>query len=251
MTLLWYYKDANKQTRGVLFLTATDYSNMVKLEGKAPFSTGFASRCLLAQVASFRRGRRFVMYQQLELIKRLPELPEGFGYWFAGLTDGEGHLGVQIKTRKVVKRGITYITQECGVHFAIALRSDDVSVLSYIKETLKCGTLLPKRYKNPPPYDDPIMTWKVMRSAELKYIIVPLFETYPLRTKKAIEFELWKEVVDMRYASIQRRLVKGRPRAGHFLRSFEWERAKEIQKQIRELRRYAKRRNEWKRLSEA
>lgn len=114
------------------------------------------------------------------------DIPDWFGYWFAGLADGESHFCLNPK--EVDGR------RNINCYVSIALRSDDIAVLELILETLRIGRLY--RQKGWKTGHD-LIVWKVQRCGDLKHVIVPLLEKYPLRSKKCREFELWKKAVDI------------------------------------------------------
>lgn len=125
--------------------------------------------------------------------------------WFCGFFDGEGHLLVA----KGNRNGGPY--PYCGVR--IQLREDDLPVLEDIVKNLKVGTIgflsnRVARSRGGKAFD--CCRWQVSRTSELETVILPLFEKYPLRTKKGNEFDLWKEAVllcqNNRMASVDRLL---------------------------------------------
>ncbi len=164
--------------------------------------------------------------EQGELFPRLriEELPEGFGYWFSGLVDGEGFFLIYANERERGK----YFTREADVRFGINLRDDDAHVLQYVQQVLHCGTLS---------YEDtacnPRLSFGITRAKDLLFVIVPLFRRFPLHTKKAREFELWAEAVQIRYNSVMYRSTPGRSRTGHFLSDAQWNRFKELERETR------------------
>jgi hypothetical protein len=113
----------------------------------------------------------------------------GFGFWLAGLIDGEGCFDV----KKLHQPS-----------FGIALREDDHEVLSYCLRTLGVGTVRIERKK--PPRGQRRVWWR-LENLEACLRLVVLLDRYPLRTKKLRDFVLWRQVV----------LVQcGRPRFTHY-----------------------------------
>ncbi|MEW6213300.1 MAG: LAGLIDADG family homing endonuclease [Acidobacteriota bacterium] len=117
---------------------------------------------------------------------------DAFGYWFSGFFDGEGCLGVMSRRRKD-----GYFERRLGIQ--IMLRDDDVDAIRRIKDNLKIGlvyeTSKPNRTTNPK------ATFRVEKIQDLAEIIIPLFEKYPLYTKKGREFTIWKRLVVAQYVS--------------------------------------------------
>jgi hypothetical protein len=114
---------------------------------------------------------------------------DSFGYWFSGFFDGEGTLLIQVD-------GNTQL----ALKIQVLLRADDRSVNEHIKAELKCGRIFPHPARlNDGRNAKPGVMYRVQELRDLYEIIVPLFERYPLRSKKNREFEIWKNIVRHRY----------------------------------------------------
>lgn len=103
----------------------------------------------------------------------------GFGYWLAGLIDGEGCFTIKSHAR--------------GTHapsFAIKLRADDSAVLEHAHRTLGIGTI--RREKRDASND--MVTWTVGDNAGCQRL-VDLLDKYQLRAKKRIDYWAWREAV--------------------------------------------------------
>jgi hypothetical protein len=92
------------------------------------------------------------------------------------------------------------------VYFAlvIRLRDDDSEILNLIQKTLQIGTLCPEskhkqRAKGKNVGDQ--MVWQCHSLLHHHRYIVPFFKRYPLRTKKARDFEFWSQAVELAYLS--------------------------------------------------
>lgn len=110
---------------------------------------------------------------------------DAFGYWFAGLFDGEGHFVIGLRgPRRLGNR-------ELQLGLNVYLRDDDASVLRHVHEALG-GQFRPSSKYN-------VAHWRLRGLANLAEVAVPLFERYPLRSKKATEFELFRSLVRQRY----------------------------------------------------
>lgn len=111
---------------------------------------------------------------------------DAFGYWLAGFVDGEGCFLLYNKNRKGVPI--------CCGRFIIALRKDDLPILDKIKRFLGCGRIYldDKRARSRPQ-----AKYVIYHSADLKQVVIPLFEKYSLRAKKARDFVIWKQAVEL------------------------------------------------------
>jgi hypothetical protein len=143
-----------------------------------------------------------------------------FGWWFSGFFDGEGSFILHGERRGAT---VQYVAK-----IQVMLRDDDAEVLDEIQRRLGCGRV----YRNTRrALANPHALFRVGKVQELAEIIVPLFETYPLRSKKSREFAFWKEIVLARYADV----ACGQTRYSNtYIRSFESAREK-----IGEIRNYA------------
>ena len=103
------------------------------------------------------------------------------GQYLAGLTDGEGCFGIYTSTRWTYR-----------VEFVINLRADDRPLLEWLKAETGLGYIsVASRKKRG---DKPTARWAVQSIRECLDLIA-IFETYPLRSKKARDFEIWAKAV--------------------------------------------------------
>ena len=142
----------------------------------------------------------------MELQKRFGfhiDITDDFGHWLAGFVAGEGcfysHCFEQHGYRSV----------QSG--FIIALRADDSAILEQIKDSLHIGHL---NYDDPPSASKPRARYVVRKLADLYHVIIPIFDRFPLRAKKATEFDIWKQIIEMHYHAMNNRLQRPRGRRG-------------------------------------
>lgn len=145
-----------------------------------------------------------------------------FGYWFAGLFDGEGHFVMRMRHRLTARGSITS-GLELGLN--LYLRDDDSQVLARVQDQL--GGVFSVGANN-------VARWQFRGLRNLAEIAVPLFVTYPLQSKKAQEFELFRRLVIQRYVAT----LGGRHRRAAFVDTLEVEEALAA---VRARRRYANR----------
>jgi site-specific DNA-methyltransferase (adenine-specific) len=101
-----------------------------------------------------------------------------FGHWLAGFIDGEGCFHIHRKPQG---------TFDC--QFSISLRGDDMPILERCHRMTGLGTLaLTKTAGNPK------ARWTVSSKAAC-LALRDLLRAFPLRAKKAHDFELWSEAV--------------------------------------------------------
>jgi len=128
----------------------------------------------------------------------LSNIPPVWGGWFSGFFDGEGCLIVRYKQTPY----------RCHLAAQISLRNDDIDVLLEIANTLKCGTV----YDGIPPaiiketYKYHLQsTWVVSNLVMINTVLVPLFNKYPLHSKKGKEFSIWREIAKIKFKTHRRK----------------------------------------------
>lgn len=160
------------------------------------------------------------------------DVSDPFGYWFAGLFDGEGCLSFR-DTQGKEKSGRIFVLRA-----AILMRADNNEALTYVKDTLGIGSL----YLNNPyqskdrPNSKPRSVWQCAGIAECCEYLIPLFDRYELRTKKAKEYPLWKEAGTMLYQNTRGGQTNGNK--GASWKAEEVLRLKEIAVEIRKLKKW-------------
>lgn len=101
-----------------------------------------------------------------------------FGHWFSGFVDGEGCFTIH-------KKG--------GCSFIIGLRSDDELVLRHIQNSL--GGIGRIRYvfrSLGSEGGNPQIRWEVNKKKECLWLTT-VFDAYPLRSRKANDYAIWRE----------------------------------------------------------
>lgn len=116
-----------------------------------------------------------------------------FGYWFSGFFDGEGSIIVFTRPSTHDPR---YAEYRLGIR--VMIRDDDAEVIRMIHDNLKVGRVHTREAHG---RSNPAVAWAVERVQDLAEVIVPLFDRYPLHTKKAKEYALWKPLVMQRYVT--------------------------------------------------
>jgi hypothetical protein len=112
---------------------------------------------------------------------------EAFRSWLTGLADGEGCFYIAPKTRASGNK--TYVPA-----FILSLRDDDRPVLEMIVERTGIGRL--HRVTSGRGKSKPLVRWEVHTQAEC-CALVEHFDRFPLQTKKARDYEVWREAVEV------------------------------------------------------
>jgi len=108
-----------------------------------------------------------------------PKLTKEFLRWFVGFVDAEGCF---------------LISRNCTFKFVIELHKDDKEVLLKIAEKLDVGTI--QSGKN-----GDSVSFNVCRLDDIVRVIIPIFDEFPLKTTKSLDFSAWKEAVLIKYNS--------------------------------------------------
>ena len=123
-----------------------------------------------------------IHFKKMEL-----KMNDEFGHWLAGFVAGEGCFCIYVPLRKKKDNPTNLL-------FLIKLRQDDLWILQEIKNQLNCGNIImqPARGRS-----KPAAVFSVGAIADLINIIVPLFRKFPIRAKKARDFETWAQAVEL------------------------------------------------------
>lgn len=116
---------------------------------------------------------------------------EAFGHWLSGFTDGEGSFGLYLH-----RWSATQQTRGYSARFTIALRADDLPALQLIRSFWGCGRLGTDKQQRLP-RGKPSAVLILTRIADLCSAVIPHFERYPLRAKKARDFVIWRQGVEL------------------------------------------------------
>ena len=110
--------------------------------------------------------------------------------WISGFTDGEESFVVS-----VINNPTTRFGKQIFPEFVITQGAKSLDALKVIQTFFSCGSIvLNKRYDN---HNEPLYRYCVRSISELKEIIVPFFEQFPLKTYKQNDFILFKRAVEM------------------------------------------------------
>ena len=109
-------------------------------------------------------------------------LNKEFLEWFVGFTDGEGNFNIKIM-------GLSNNNfKNIQFTFQIGLHKDDIKILEYIKDILKCGHISKSAER---------VNFFVNDQPSLRNIIIPLFEYINLNSSKNFHFLLFKEAFSL------------------------------------------------------
>jgi hypothetical protein len=145
-----------------------------------------------------------------------------FGNWFAGFVDGEGCF--YVRRMKTQYRERAYITYGCSL--TLAVRDDDLPILEAAAATLGMGVI--SRYR-PRKSDQqrPVACLSIHNKAAVMDV-VEFFDHFPLRTKKARDFEVWRRAV-----------IEWHRERGAKTRGRDWSVMAQLHQELKDVRKYA------------
>jgi|SRR5579864_8644141 len=120
------------------------------------------------------------------------DVSDAFGYWFMGFFDGEGTITLFTRPCTANPRYSEY-----RMSVKIMVRDDDANTIYHIKNNLKVGCVHHTTRKQGT--INPTIAFIVEDIKDLTEVVIPLFDRYPLYTKKAKEYTIWKSIVIARY----------------------------------------------------
>ena len=111
--------------------------------------------------------------------------------YIVGLVDGEGSFHINIRKWPKNRNGYSVAAE-----FSMDIVHDDLEILERLKITLNCGSIIPKRQRNP--RWRPQAKFHVTNLQDINRIIIPFFKEHPpqIPTKRK-DFEIWCKIVEM------------------------------------------------------
>lgn len=110
-------------------------------------------------------------------------LDKQFIEWFTGFTDAEGNFNIKLTDLKENTFKYVQFTFQIGLH------EDDVHVLEYIMNTLKCGHISRSNNK---------VNYFVNDLYSLLYVIIPIFNYVNLNSYKYHHYNLFVKAVELK-----------------------------------------------------
>lgn len=104
--------------------------------------------------------------------------------WIVGFVDGEGCFHIGINQNNTLKCGYQVLPE-----FTVTQHKRDIQVLHALKKYFGCGVV---RVNHGDRY-----CYRVRGFQHLQKIIVPFFEKHKLLTKKRVDFEKFRTVINM------------------------------------------------------
>ena len=104
--------------------------------------------------------------------------------WITGFVDGEGRFHVAVNANADMKCGYQVLPE-----FTVVQHERDAQVLHALKAHFGCGVVRTNHGDR--------MAYRVRSAEHLLERIVPFFVKYPLKTRKRVDFEKFRDVLAM------------------------------------------------------
>jgi len=116
------------------------------------------------------------------------ERPADVAWWIVGFVDGEGCFGASIVRNRTCRLG-----WQVQPEFSVTQGERSLGALELLKSFFASGTIIRNaRHDN---HREAIHRFSVRRTADLRNVIVPFFESHPLRTAKREEFQRFVRIL--------------------------------------------------------
>ena len=113
--------------------------------------------------------------------------------WFSGWIDGEGSFTSDVHN---INRGIMS-------RLTVEVRDDDSPLVYNVKNTLRCGQIYKQKERHRENLNQigkssigkSSIRWVCRDIGACRHILVPLFDRYPLQSKKRRDYDVWRQLV--------------------------------------------------------
>lgn len=113
--------------------------------------------------------------------------------WFSGWIDGEGSFTSDVHN---INMGITS-------KLTVEVRDDDSQLVYNVKNTLRCGQIYRQKERHRENLNRlgkssigrSSIKWMCRDIGACRHILVPLFDCYPLQSKKKRDYDVWRQLV--------------------------------------------------------
>ncbi|HEY2595269.1 MAG TPA: LAGLIDADG family homing endonuclease, partial [Chloroflexota bacterium] len=158
--------------------------------------------------------------------QRWRNLDPAIGHWLAGFIAGEGHFRIHCS-----KSGHYY-----SAAFAIKLRDDDSEILEELRRCVGLGTIY--RQVRRSGNSKPACVWVLQSRADCQEL-VEILDVYPLRSRKATDYAIWRRAVAV-WSTM--------PRGNRWRGQRNWEAMIRLKRELESARTYRPRAAAWRSL---
>lgn len=104
--------------------------------------------------------------------------------WVVGFVDGEGCFHIGLNKNSGMSLGIQVLPE-----FTVVQHERDIALLHALKNVFGCGNVCPNHGAR--------KAFRVRNGEHLKKYVIPFFEKHKLKSKKRIDFEKFRDVVNL------------------------------------------------------
>src|SRR5262245_23034228 len=104
--------------------------------------------------------------------------------WVTGFVDGEGCFYVGVNRHREMQAGFQVLPE-----FTVVQHERDVQLLHALREFFGCGVVRTNHGDR--------MAFRVRGKDDLLQRVIPFFQEHPLRSKKRLDFEKFREIVSL------------------------------------------------------
>ncbi len=116
------------------------------------------------------------------------ERPGLAAWWIVGFVDGEGCFGVSIVRNSTCRLG-----WQVQPEFSVTQGERSLTCLELLQHYFGCGVII--RNVRRDNHREALYRFSVRKTADLRRRVVPFFESHPLRTAKADEFQRFVSIL--------------------------------------------------------
>ena len=116
------------------------------------------------------------------------ERPGLAAWWVVGFVDGEGCFGVSIVRNSTCRLG-----WQVQPEFSVTQGERSLSCLDLLRRYFECGVIIRNFRRDN--HREAMYRFSVRKTGDLRRRVVPFFESHPLRTAKAHEFQRFVSIL--------------------------------------------------------
>ena len=104
--------------------------------------------------------------------------------WIVGFIDGEGYFHVGISKHDDLRSGFQVLPE-----LTVVQHKRDIDLLYELRSVMNCGVVRRNHGDR--------FCWRVRSLKNLNEVIIPFFDKYPLKSKKVLDYQKFREVIMM------------------------------------------------------
>jgi len=110
--------------------------------------------------------------------------------WITGFVDGEGCFSIAINPHPDMKLGF-----QVQAEFAVTQSASSLEALELIRSRFGCGQI--QRNLRDDNHTEDLLIFRIRKFEDITRLVIPFFQTHPLRTAKRQQFDLFVRAVGL------------------------------------------------------